>query len=306
MNSSTSLDSLLTWLTSVLGPIEVLADSSKAHGDHASSTLRIHTRLGVCYLKAHQSAAHWHNEVHAYEEWAHAFGDLTPQLVAVRDTPPLALVINELPGHILERTWLDFSNEQGVWRAAGAALVALHDLGSGDAFGRCWRDGTTAETVPQEAQDYIAQRFAVLMECALDAGYLNQSERSILDAAQDLIPAFEGESPLPCHRDYCAANWLVSEDGALAGVIDFEFAQWDVRVADFSRDPNWSWIYRPDLVAAFFEGYGWSPTPTEAQQLLAARAMYALGAIVWGHDHAFYGFEREGREALTHLASRLT
>ena len=54
---------------------------------------------------------------------------------------------------------------------------------------------------------------------------------------------------------------------------------------------------------AFLQGYGRSFAPTEEQQLLVARAEYALSAILWGHDHAFYGFEREGREALAHLAS---
>jgi hypothetical protein len=97
----------------------------------------------------------------------------------------------------------------------------------------------------------------------------------------------------------------VSKEGTWAGVIDFEFAYWDVRVADFSRDPDWSWIRRPDLVEAFFEGYGRLLTPTEEQQLLVAHAEYALGAILWGHDHAFYGFEQEGRESLAHLASLL-
>ena len=89
-------------------------------------------------------------------------------------------------------------------------------------------------------------------------------------------------------------------------MIDFEFAYWDVRVADFSRDPDWGWIHRPDLVEAFFQGYGRSLTPREEQQLLVARADYALSAILWGRDNAFFGFEREGREALAHLAPLLT
>jgi Ser/Thr protein kinase RdoA (MazF antagonist) len=120
-----------------------------------------------------------------------------------------------------------------------------------------------------------------------------------------LTPAFDGERPVPCHRDYCAANWLVRPDGTWAGIIDFEFAHWDVRVADFARDPHWNWIHRPDLIDAFFEGYGRSLTPAEEQQLLVARAEYALSAIVWGRDHAFHGFEWEGRVSLAHLASLL-
>jgi len=88
-------------------------------------------------------------------------------------------------------------------------------------------------------------------------------------------------------------------------VIDLEFAYWDVRVADFSRDPDWAWVLRPDLDEALCEGYGRPLSAAEEEQRLVVRAEYALGAIVWGHDNAFYGFEQEGREALAHLASLL-
>jgi aminoglycoside phosphotransferase len=301
----TEKDEALDWCTSILGPIEVLSDRSKAHGDHESSTCRLHAPIGFCYLKVHQSRSHWNNEVHAYERWACSFGDFAPRLIAVRDKEPLAVIISELPGQIVENTQLPPSQERAVWRAAGAALVALHDLETGECFGPCLRDGTCAEEFALNARQHVSKRFTSQMERAIHAGYINEDELATLHAAYDLIPAFGDERPIPCHRDYCAANWLVSEEGTWAGVIDFEFAYWDVRVADFSRDPNWSWIRRPDLVDAFLEGYGRSLTHTEEQQLLVAHAEYALDAILWGHDYSFYGFEQEGRESLAHLASLL-
>jgi Ser/Thr protein kinase RdoA (MazF antagonist) len=156
---------------------------------------------------------------------------------------------------------------------------------------------------PQSAREHVAQRIESQIEHAIGAEYINEDELATMRTACDLIPALEGEPPVPCHRDYCAANWLVDEEGAWAGVIDFEFAYWDVRVADFARDPHWYWILRPDLIEAFFEGYDRSLTPAEEQQLLVAHAEYALSAIVWGHENAFYGFEQEGRDSLAHLAT---
>jgi aminoglycoside phosphotransferase len=301
----TMIDEALDWCTSVLGPIEVMADHSKTHGGHESSTCRLRASVGFCYLKVHRTPSHWHNEVHAYEHWVGAFSDLAPRLLAVRDKEPLALVVSELSGQIVEEARLPPAHERAIWRAAGAALAALHDLGPGECFGPCLRDGSCADVFPQNAVEYVSERFAAQIECALRAGAIDADERATVEAACGLLPAFEGERPLPCHRDYCAANWLVGEAGTWAGVIDFEFAHWDVRVADFSRDPNWSWIRRPDLVEAFQEGYGRSFAPAEQRQLLVAHAEYALGAILWGHEHAFYGFEREGRESLAHLASCL-
>jgi len=126
-----------------------------------------------------------------------------------------------------------------------------------------------------------------------------------VEKAKELLPAFEGEQPVPCHRDYGPANWLVDEDGNWAGVIDMEFSAWDVRIDDFTRYPDWEWIQRPELVEALFEGYGLSLTERERKQYLVSHTLYALGAIVWGHGYGFYGFEQEGRDALRHLAQLL-
>jgi len=305
IRNNASMDKALAWANSVLGPVEVMSDQSKEHGGHESFTCRIRTRLGFCYLKVHHTPSHWNNEVYAYERWAPAFGDFAPKLIAVRDEEPLALIINELPGQIVEDMQLPISREHSVWRAAGAALVALHNLGTGDSFGACLRDGTYIGETTRDAGDYVSKRFKAQIEQAIREGYINDMELATVQAAYEMVPAFEGEPPIPCHRDYCVANWLVGEDGNWAGVIDFEFAHWDVRAADFSRDPQWSWYRRPDLLEAFFEGYGRTLTPVEAQQLLVAHAEYALSAILWGRDNAFYGFEREGREALVHLAPLL-
>jgi aminoglycoside phosphotransferase len=321
-SESSDMQIALAWARAALGRAEPLSDHSKVHGGHASTTRRLRTPAGPAYLKVHTDVASWHSEVHGYEAWARAFGDRAPRLLAVRDTPPLALILTELPGRPLEHVDLPGSQERAVWRAAGAALRTLHDLEIGPGFGACRRDGAlTAEDVllrapdAAEAQDdrtpwgpvvdtapaHIAWRFGHAIERAVRGNYIDRDELATLCAAHDLIPAFAGEPPVPCHRDYCAANLLVDDTGAWSGVIDFEFARWDVRVADFARDPDWAYVARPDLYAAFLEGYGRAFSPREAQQRLVAHAEYALGAILWGRDHAFYGFEREGHAALAYL-----
>ena len=235
------MEKALDWCQSVLGPIEVMSDHSKIHGGHESSTCRLQTPVGFCYLKIHESEAHWHNEVHAYERWANAFGSFAPNLLAARDERPLAIAVAELPGQVLENIQLSPSHERSVWRTAGAALIALHELETGTCFGPCLRDGSFVKERTQNAVEYISKKFKSQINQGIQGGYINDDELAVLQAAYDLIPAFNGERPCPCHRDYCAANLLVSRDGTWAGVIDFEFAYWDVRVADFSRDPDWAW-----------------------------------------------------------------
>jgi Ser/Thr protein kinase RdoA (MazF antagonist) len=304
-NDDGQTQEVLNWCTSVLGPFEVVSDHSQAHPGARATAYRLHTPLGYCYVKTYQDPAHWASEAHGYEQWAPAFGDFAPRLLAVRDKEPLALVISELPGQSLAKVQLAASQEQAVWRAAGQALVALHNLAVGEYFGPCRRDGTRAGTPIYQAQAYISTVFDDWVDRGIRAGYLSDDELAIIRATLGLLPAFEGERPLPCHRDYYPANWLVTADGVWTGVIDFEFAYWDVRVADFTRYPDWDWINRPDLVEAFFEGYGRTFTPEEEQQRLVAHAQYALSAIVWGRENSYHGFAEEGRQALRRLGELL-
>jgi Ser/Thr protein kinase RdoA (MazF antagonist) len=247
----------------------------------------------------------WGREVHGYEQWAPAFGAFAPPLLAVHEEEPLALLIGELPGAVLENVQLPVEQEQEAWRTAGRMLTALHDLEHGAFFGPCGRDGAPLGPAISDAVEYVTTDLEREIVKGVRAGYIDDREVAVVRAAQVLTSAFAGERPTPCHRDYCPYNWLVTDDGAWAGVIDFEFAYWDVRVAEFSRYADWEWIHRPDLVAALFDGYGRPLTPREEQQALVARTQYALGAITWGCENGFYGFVEEGRQALAHLSNLL-
>jgi Ser/Thr protein kinase RdoA (MazF antagonist) len=310
-----TLSEILRWCSSILGPCEVVSGSQR---DDARSLLsRLRTGAGYCYLKVHRDRAMWEREVYAYEQWATVFGACAPPLLGVHEGVPLALVIGELEGAVLQNVQLASEREREAWRAAGRMLARLHAHASGSFFGSCDRSGAptgvpvgaspgeAALAPTDDAQAYVATELAREMDQALHAGLLDGQEKAALQAVQERVPAFAGERPVPCHRDYCPYNWLVTESGTWVGVIDFEFAHWDVRVADFSRYPDWEWIGRPDLVEALLAGYGRSLTPVEEQQCLVYRALYALSAINWGTETGYLGFAREGHEALSHLVGLL-
>jgi Ser/Thr protein kinase RdoA (MazF antagonist) len=152
---------------------------------------------------------------------------------------------------------------------------------------------------------YVSAEFAREMGQAARDGLLDARETATLHAALERVELFSGERPVACHRDYTPYNWVVGPDGSWAGVIDFEFAGWDVRVREFSRYPDWEWIERPELIEALLEGYGRPLTAREEEQCLVARALYALSAITWGTGAAYHGFVAEGRRALAYLAPLL-
>ena len=299
------LEQLLAWCASEVGAVEETSDHSKSHPGELNVTYRLLTATGYCYLKTHRSPHYWEAEVHAYEKWAAAFGDYAPRLLAVHEEEPRAILVSEIAGKCLEDVQLSTRQEKIVWRTAGQALVGLHDLNIGDFFGPCQRGGSPAGEPIRDPGQHISMQIQNDADRGGRMGYLSDTEISVVEAALDLIPSFEGEPPVPCHRDYCPANWLVTDDGVWAGVTDFEFAQWDVRAIEFARYPDWDWISRPDIMKAFFEGYGRSLTPKEEQQRLVAHVQYALTAVVWGSDNSYYGFMKDGRKAFRHLAKLL-
>lgn len=297
---------LVDWSQRILGPVHLLSDASREHPGQRTGALALRTDTGDYYLKIHRQKDGWHNEVHAYTAWAAAFGDFAPRLLAVRDQEPLALLISALPGRILDEVKLPPEQELAVWRQAGEALAALHAWAAGDFFGPCTRDGSpVAGAAPRTGQAYVEQKLTNWLERGLRVGCLRPGDVALVERARELLPAFAGERPLPCHRDYGPANWLVDGQGRWSGVIDFEFAHWDVGMADFTRYPNWEWLLRPALTDALCAGYGRAFTPAEETQRLVGHLHYALAALVWGEENEYYGFAAEGRQALTHLASRL-
>ena len=293
---------LMQWCVDVLGPCELLSEDKRIHG--RSGVHRIGAASGRYYLKIYREASPWELEVHCYEQWAQAFGNHAPRLIALHEEAPLAILVSELPGEILLKADLSPEQERRVWTAAGQALANLHNLTTGVHFGPCHRDGSVVGRKISDAVQYVSAEFARLIAAGSKGGYLTAEELAVIREVDAMLPAFVGERPVPCHRDYGPDNWSVTSEGAWSGVIDFEFA-YDLRAADFSRYPHWEWIRRPDLLEAFFAGYGRPLTAQEEVQCMALRIQYALGAIVWGRENSFFGFEGEGREALRHIARLL-
>ncbi len=300
--SSADIRQAIDWCSESLDPCTVRSDVSKVHPGRPSATLRMKTPRGPACLKVYSSRACWHAEVHAYEHWASALGTRAPKLLAASPDRLKALVITELPGRIALNMRLPRSRERAMWRAAGKALTRLHDLPPGTFFGACLRNGARAAAAPRRAEIWVARGLRTALRQARRMRLLSPDESATVQAASGLVSAFAGERPRACHRDYCADNWLVDRWGSWTGVIDFEASRWDVRAVDFARDPNWTWMHRPDLEESFRQGYGHPVTPAEARRILVKRCEYALGAIVWGRRNRYFGFEREGRACLAHLA----
>jgi Ser/Thr protein kinase RdoA (MazF antagonist) len=266
--------------------------------------IRLRGNIGLSYyVKIQRHKAFWHQEVYAYRNWARVFGPHAPTLLAIHETEPLAILTTALAGRSMDQQLLSMAQEIRVWDDAGRYLARLHGLAVGGFFGPCRSDGSSLSAPRTDAVDYMAAEIEASAKAAAKVSRLDDAANAAIRAARERLPAFAGERPIPCHRDYGPANWLIGADGRWAGVVDFEMAQWDVRVADFARYPNWEWIRRPDLVEALLRGYGRALNDAERQQLFCVKVAYALTAIAWGIESKHELFAQEGRQALRHIAT---
>jgi aminoglycoside phosphotransferase (APT) family kinase protein len=300
-------DPTVAWAAEVLGPVEIIEDATRGHPDTGSRLRRFRASSSAedFVVKSYERRGDWAHEVHAYEEWTPKLGKHAPRMLAARDDAPLAILTTWLPGRDAEAASLSAEQERDMWRAAGHALAMLHALPPADFFGPCDRDGTPITGVPtQDAPSYVTGEFEDWIERGERARCINADERAYVRSIGDLVSAFAGERPTPCHRDWYPGNWIVNDEGGWVGAVDWEFAYPDVRAADVSRYPSWELVHRPDLIEALDEGYSAILTPVDPTQRHVARTLYALTAIVWGRETGYAGFEREGHEALSHLSTQ--
>jgi hypothetical protein len=93
---------------------------------------------------------------------------------------------------------------------------------------------------------------------------------------------------VPTLGDLQPRNVLLRDDGATGavdiGLIDFERSELGPAVRDFVRLAD-TWLGRPDLVEAFFTGYGRPLTDDDRQRLRCEAALDAVSGIAYGRTH---------------------
>jgi hypothetical protein len=112
-----------------------------------------------------------------------------------------------------------------------------------------------------------------------------------------------GVARVACCGDFQPRNWMIDRSAGTPGlgVFDFEHSRGDLRVLGIVKLWDDAWVGRPDLEAAFWEGYGRTLATEEHAQLLQACLLHAIGTIVWARRHGDENYERHGRRVLARL-----
>lgn len=183
------------------------------------------------------------------------------------------IVLEYLPGVLADGTPAE--TDPDVHRQAGALLAALHGQGSRtDARYEAERDDRALRWL--DGTHRIDARTAARL-------------REVI-AGHDHPPAVL----VPTHGDWQPRNWLVDDGRVL--VIDLGRADWRPAVTDFARLSRQQWEGRPDLEAAFLDGYG--DDPREAGAWRRALLREAVGTACWAHLVGDEPFEQQGHRML--------
>jgi len=220
----------------------------------------------------------WHAEVHAYRQWVPALGTRAPTLRAA--APGLrTLLMSAVPGQAPLRT------DARAHREAGVLLRRLH------------------ESRPARTQQPSDRgRTVVLLDglLARRSGLFTPVEVAFVGSQANRINDLPLDKKVPCHGDYKWHNWLVDSVNTLR-VIDFGESRWAIAAFDFSKLFFGVWWRRPDLAAAFFEGYGRQLTEHELEFVRLRMATYAVQEVAFGHDRGTPQHEDHGRSRLADL-----
>lgn len=269
--------SLQSYLSSVLGDVELVHDHSWPHRGSVVRELR--DRSGRClFVKQHSQAERYQAERDAYLTWVPALGDAAPTVLHHCDELRV-LVLTALPGAPAA------SLEPAVHHRAGAVLRRLHEARPADIW-----DGFARDRLAQLEQ-WVPQAAPLL-------------DRALLDFAADQVVALaQLPAPLrvPCHLDYSPRNWLV--DGIRVRVLDFEWCRLDVWVNDLTRLSFGVWQQRPDLERAFLSGYGAAVSGADRAILTACGAARAVELVVRARRIGERALEESSRQALHRLAA---
>ncbi|RKT02948.1 ADP-ribose pyrophosphatase YjhB (NUDIX family) [Streptomyces sp. 3211.6] len=238
---------------------------------------------GTWYLKRHRGEKFHDREVTAYRSWVPALGGRAPRLVAA-DTPARAVVVTALPGHPLHGMVLGAADEARVQQALGRLVGVLH------------RSAPERPAAAAMAADKIKRH--------LDGArpYLADGDEDLVLALARAYADLPKPTLVPTHGDLQYRNVLLDGDGEPL-LFDFERSEYNTATRDMVRLCD-TWTGRPDLRAAFLDGYGRVLTPAEELRLDCDAAFDAVSGIAYGTSHDDPEVTERGHRTLRRLRTQ--
>ncbi|MET8983612.1 aminoglycoside phosphotransferase family protein [Streptomyces sp. NPDC004539] len=285
--TGTTPTAALAWAAAALGARPAAEDVSHPRETSRvwSLTLPTGTRF---YLKISARPVAYERETLALRHAAPALGTGRAPRLRASNAQHLALLLTAVPGHPVKRQTLTPAEEARAHRQAGTLLSRFHHAGDLSAARR--KEAAQAlRSTADGAGNHLHDACLTVPERRLVRG---------LTARLRALP------PLPLafvHGDAGDRNLLWSPAHRRAGWIDFARSRFATAVQDFVLLACTTWTDRPDLRAAFLEGYGRDLTPEEKQALACLAALDAVNCLARGPALGDAAVTARGRRTLDRL-----
>lgn len=256
-----------------LGDVEVLADMSWNLGDTTVLHLQAGTKRVVAKTGG-ESNHHMVRELLAHRRYTGPLKEAGQAAKLLHASDSLRLMILDYqPGELSAGSEYEFDPE--FHRQAGAALKLLH---------------SQAQRRDPGYEARLTQKFLRLLERE------HRIEPDARRRIEQMLRTYEPQPALlvPTHGDWQPRNWL-ADQGKLR-VIDFGRFEFRPAASDLARLAVQQWRARPDLEAAFLQGYGHDPRERESWRIMQLRE--GLGTAVWAHQVGDKDFEAQGLQML--------
>ncbi|GAB3599874.1 phosphotransferase [Microbacterium tumbae] len=240
-----------------------------------SIVLHVRTSQGDAVVKAGDASNHHvGREISAHPMYTAGL-IATGHAARLIDAEPAlrVMILDHLPGILVEGT--DAELREDTHRQAGELLRRLH-----------------AESA-REDDDYEARTTARALSWfetpnRVDPAMAREARRIL-----ETTPSRTARA-VPTHGDWQPRNWLIDE--GIVRVIDFGRFAFRPAATDLTRLAAQQWRSRPELEAAFFEGYG--PDPRDPAQWRLEALKEAIGTACWAFQVGDEEFEAQGHRML--------
>ncbi|TDD57585.1 aminoglycoside phosphotransferase family protein [Kribbella antibiotica] len=225
---------------------------------------------------------HLVRELAAHRQWVEVLASTghAPRFIQGDDEAKL-LVTEYLPGELVEGTDHEWSRD--TYRQAGELLARFHGRHA------VLDDGEFERQEKASALAWLGRPHRISAEAV-----------AVLTAEVEQWPT-PPSVVVPTHGDWQPRNWL--RHGDRVGAIDFGRAALRPPHTDFGRLAAQQFRARPELAAAFLEGYG--PDPRQPDAWLRLRIRDAISTAAWAYKIGDEAYEQQGHRMIADLLAEL-
>jgi len=267
-----------------IGSFEMITNRRK--DDTRTGVMEVSSNSGRLFIKIYSRESHWHRELYAYTHWTKAIEPFAPKLISSFQTDnQFGIIITPIGGRSVHELQIQDNDKlKQIYQRAGQLFKKMQKGKQGNFFGFIKSDGTPLDDpASTNPVTYVSGFIEMFYKSLYDKKQVDTSFKPLVEKAILCCDIFADEVPVLTNWDLSPRNWMVDNNGNFAGFIDFENTSWGISLDSFGVITHRYAYDKPDLVSAFFKGYGLTFDEGVVQKMRVLDVKMALGEMFSGH-----------------------